>query len=160
MHVLGDLAIQVPGIRFRGCRPHIGARTNIRAYQVCRDGPMFKPQPSLEKSHREGKAARQELLREALKPLEAIRMQEVEKVAEQEVSELERVSLGTTPEARRRSKRRLKTMIIGFGVILVIIGIALAAYVATYENEPVLIALGPAYIGVIVIIAAMRGKKL
>ncbi|HEX7393254.1 MAG TPA: hypothetical protein VF374_09965 [Thermoplasmata archaeon] len=100
------------------------------------------------------------MLREALKPLEAIRMQEVEKVVEREVAELERVSLGTTPEARRRSKRRLKTMIIGFGIILVIIGIALAAYVATYENEPVLIALGPAYIGVIVIIAALFGKKL
>lgn len=51
-------------------------------------------------------------------------------------------------------------MIIGIGVILVITGIALAVYVATYENEPFLIALGPAFIGVIVIIAALFGKKL
>ena len=81
-------------------------------------------------------------------------------MAEEEVTDLERVSLGKTPEVRRRSKHRLKTMIIGFGVILVIMGIALAAYIATYESESVLIGLGPALTGVIVIIAAVFGKKL
>jgi hypothetical protein len=80
-------------------------------------------------------------------------------VAEEEVTDLERVPLGTTPEVRRRSKHRLRTAIIGLGVILVIIGIALSVY-AAYEGEAVLIALGPAFIGVIVIIAALCGKKL
>jgi len=81
-------------------------------------------------------------------------------VTEEEVSDREKVSMGATPEARGRSKRRLKTLIIGVGVILVIMGIALAVYVAMYEDEPVLIALVPAFIGVIVIIAALFGKKL
>lgn len=51
-------------------------------------------------------------------------------------------------------------MIIGLGIVLIIIGIALAVYVATSEDDSVLIALGPAYIGVVVIIAALRGKVL
>jgi cation transporter-like permease len=80
-------------------------------------------------------------------------------VAEEKVTDLERVSLGTTPEVRRRSKRLLKTTIIGLGVILVIIGIALAVYTAMYESEDGLIVLAPAFIGVIVIIAAVYGKK-
>jgi hypothetical protein len=81
-------------------------------------------------------------------------------VTEEEVADREKVSIGTTQEARRRSKRRLKTLIVGVGVILVIMGIALAVYVAMYEDESVLIALVPAFIGVIVIIAAILGKKL
>ena len=81
-------------------------------------------------------------------------------LTEEEITDREKVSNGPTPEPRGRPKRRLKTMIIGVGVILVIIGIALAAYVATYEDESFLIALGPAFIGVIVIIAALFGKKL
>jgi hypothetical protein len=87
-------------------------------------------------------------------------VQEGKDVTEEEVSDREKVSIGTTPEPRGRSKRRLKTLIIGVGVILVIMGIALAVYVAMYEDEPVLIALVPAFIGVIVIIAALFGKKL
>jgi len=79
---------------------------------------------------------------------------------EEEITDSEKVPNGPTPESRGRPKHRLKTMIIGVGVILVIIGIALAIYVATYEDEPFLIALGPAFIGVIVIIAALLGKKL
>ena len=63
-------------------------------------------------------------------------------------------------EGRGQSKGRLKTMIIGLGVALVIIGVALAAYVAANEDGPILITLAPAYIGVIVIIAALRGKRL
>ena len=66
----------------------------------------------------------------------------------------------STPGSRGRPKRRLKTVIIGIGAALIIIGVALAAYVATNEDEPFLIALGPAFIGVIVIIAALFGKKL
>jgi hypothetical protein len=99
-------------------------------------------------------------LREALKASKVIRTEEGKKVAEREVANPERVSLGTTPEPRTKSKGRLKTMIIGLGVVLIIIGIALAVYVATSEDDSVLIALGPAYIGVIVIIAALRGKVL
>ena len=87
-------------------------------------------------------------------------MQEGKDVTEEEVADREKVSVGTIPEARGRSKRRLKTLIIGVGVILVIMGIALAVYVAMYEGESVLIALVPAFIGVIVIIAALFGKKL
>ena len=81
-------------------------------------------------------------------------------MAEREVANPEKVSLGTTQELRTKSKGRLKTVIIGLGVALIIIGIALAVYVATSEDDSVLIALVPAYIGVIVIIAALRGKKL
>ena len=87
-------------------------------------------------------------------------MQEGKDVTEEEVADREKVSVGTTPEARGRSKRRLKTLIIGVGVILVVMGVALAVYVAMYEDESVLIALEPAFIGVIVIIAALFGKKL
>lgn len=89
-----------------------------------------------------------------------IRTEEGKKVAEKEVANPEKVSLGTTPEPRTKSKGRLKTTIIGLGVVLIIIGIALAVYVATSEDDSVLIALAPAYIGVIVIIAALRGKVL
>ena len=89
-----------------------------------------------------------------------MRTEEREKVAEKEASYPEKVSLGTTPEQRTKSKGRLKTTIIGLGVVLIIIGVALAVYVATSEDDSVLIALVPAYIGVIVIIAALRGKVL
>ena len=89
-----------------------------------------------------------------------MRTEEREKVAEKEASYPEKVSLGTTPEQRTKSKGRLKTTIIGLGVVLIIIGIALAVYVATSEDDSVLIALVPAFIGVIVIIAALFGKKL
>ena len=81
-------------------------------------------------------------------------------MAGREVTNPEKVSLGTTPEPRKKSKGRLKTMIIGLGVVLIVIGIALAVYVATSEDDSVLIALVPAYIGVIVIIAALLGKRL
>jgi len=81
-------------------------------------------------------------------------------MAGEEATDSEQVSIGPTPKPPGRPKRRLKTMIIGTGVILVIIGVSLAVYVATNEDEPVLIALGPAFIGVIVIIAALFGKKL
>lgn len=80
-------------------------------------------------------------------------------MTEKEVADREEVSIEPTPESRGRPKRRLKTMIIGIGAILIILGIALAVYVATYEDEPFLIALGPAFIGVIIIIAALFGKK-
>lgn len=50
-------------------------------------------------------------------------------------------------------------MIVG-GVALIVIGIALAVYMAVFEDEPFLIALGPAFIGVMIIIAALFGKKL
>jgi len=81
-------------------------------------------------------------------------------VTEEGIADREKGSIGATPEARGRSKRRLKTLIIGVGVILVVMGIAFAVYVAMYEDEPVLIALGPAFIGVIVIFAALFGRKL
>jgi hypothetical protein len=81
-------------------------------------------------------------------------------MAEEEDTGPERVSLGTNPEVRRKPKRRLKTAIIGLGAALIIIGVALAAYVAANEDEPFLIALAPAFIGVIIIIAALFGKKL
>jgi hypothetical protein len=51
-------------------------------------------------------------------------------------------------------------MIIGVGAILIVIGIALAIYIATQEGGPFLFALAPAFIGIIVIIAALSGKKL
>jgi hypothetical protein len=89
-----------------------------------------------------------------------IRTEEGKKVAEKEVADPERVSLVTTPEPQRKPKGQLKTTIIGLGVALIIIGIALAVYVATSDDDSVLIALVPAYIGVIVIIAALRGKAL
>jgi len=73
---------------------------------------------------------------------------------------VEKESVGPTPKSKEGPKRRLKTMIIGIGIILVIIGVALAVYVAVYEDEPFLIALAPAFLGVIVIIAALFGKKL
>ena len=79
-------------------------------------------------------------------------------MAGKELADPEEVSLGTTPEPQKKSKGRLKITIIGLGVVLIIIGIALAAYVASSEDDSVLIALGPAYIGVILIIAALRGK--
>ena len=102
----------------------------------------------LAKDHRGGKA------------IEVMRKWRRKKVAEKEVANPEKASLGTTPEPRTKSKGRLKTMIIGLGVVLIIIGIALAVYVATSEDDSVLIALVPACIGVIVIIAALRGKVL
>lgn len=35
----------------------------------------------------------------------------------------------------------------------------MALYMAAYEDEPFLIALGPAFIGVMIIIAAVFGKR-
>ena len=87
-------------------------------------------------------------------------MEEEKKVAGREVVNPEEVSLGTTPEPQKKSKGRLKITVIGLGVVLIIIGIALAVYAATSEDDSVLIALVPACIGVIVIIAALRGKVL
>jgi len=81
-------------------------------------------------------------------------------MAEGEVIDNERVFNGATLESRGKPKRRLKTMIIGVGAILIVIGIALAIYIATQEGGPFLFALAPAFIGVIVIIAALSGKKL
>ena len=81
-------------------------------------------------------------------------------MTERLVADSENVSIEPTPESRGKQKRRLKTAILGIGVALIIIGAALAAYVAAREDEPFLIALGPAFIGVIVIIAAVFGKKL
>ena len=81
-------------------------------------------------------------------------------MTEDEVTDSEKVSTEPTPESPGKPKRRFKTIVIGVGVVLVIIGIALAVYVATYEDEPFLIALGPAFIGVVVIIAALFGKRL
>ncbi|MBU1157784.1 MAG: hypothetical protein KKE24_00390 [Candidatus Thermoplasmatota archaeon] len=97
---------------------------------------------------------------EALKPRKVIQVQAGKDVTEEEVVDRERVSTVPTPELRGRPKRRLKTMIIGVGAILVIISVALAIYVATSEEESFLIALGPGFLGVIVIIAALYGKKL
>jgi len=81
-------------------------------------------------------------------------------MAENEATVGERSCCGPSPESRGRPKRRLKTMIIGVGVILVIVSVALAVYVATNEDESFLIALAPGFLGVIVIIAALFGKKL
>lgn len=80
-------------------------------------------------------------------------------MAEEEVIDREKASTGPIPESAGRPRERLKTMIIGVGAILIIIGIVLAIYVATQEDEPFLTALAPAFIGVIVIIAALFGKK-
>ncbi|UCE45482.1 MAG: hypothetical protein JSU93_00895 [Methanobacteriota archaeon] len=80
-------------------------------------------------------------------------------MAEEEVIDREKASTGLTPKSAGRPRGRLKTMIIGVGAILIIIGIVLAIYVATQEDEPFLTGLAPAFIGVIVIIAALFGKK-
>jgi len=69
----------------------------------------------------------------------------------------EEVSIGPAPESRGRSKRQFKAMVIG-GAILIITGIALAVYMAAYEEEPFIIALSPAFIGAMIIIAALFGK--
>ena len=81
-------------------------------------------------------------------------------MTERVVADSEEVSIEPTPESGGRQKQWLKTAIIGIGVALIIIGIVLAIYVATQEDEPLLTALAPAFIGVIVIIAALFGKKL
>lgn len=78
----------------------------------------------------------------------------------EEVADPEKKSVGSAPESEGGLKRRLKPLIIGVGAVLIIIGVALALYVATYEDEPFLIALAPAFLGVIIIIAALLGKKL
>ena len=81
-------------------------------------------------------------------------------MAEKEVPDSEVTSAGPAPESFGRPRSRLKTMIMGVGVILIVIGVALATYAAIYEEEAFMIALAPAFIGVIVIIAALFGKKL
>jgi hypothetical protein len=65
----------------------------------------------------------------------------------------------STPESRKRPKCLRKVLIVG-GAILVTTGIALAIYLGAYEDEPFLIALGPAFIGVMIIMAALFGKRL
>ena len=81
-------------------------------------------------------------------------------MAEKEVPDSEVTSARPALESFGRPRSRLKTMIMGAGVILIVIGVALAAYTAMYEDEAFLISLTPAFIGVIVIIAALFGKKL
>jgi hypothetical protein len=96
----------------------------------------------------------------ALKSTKAIQVQEEKEIAENEVTAGERICSGPSPESRERPKHRLKTIIIGIGLALIIIGIALAIYAVVYEDESFLIALAPGFLGVIVIIAALFGKKL
>ena len=98
--------------------------------------------------------------KEALKPHEVIRVREGEELAEEETTDPGKVSTGTEPGAKGGSRHRLRTIIMGIGVVLVIIGAALTMYAAAYEEESVMIALSPAFIGVIVIVVALRGKAL
>jgi hypothetical protein len=81
-------------------------------------------------------------------------------MTEGKTTDREKATIGAAPGSMERPRRRLKTMIIGVGVSLIVIGIALAVYVATHEDESYVIALVPAFIGVIVIIAALFGKRL
>ena len=87
-------------------------------------------------------------------------MDEGEEVAEEEVEDPDKVSNGAEPVAKGGSRHRLKTLIMGIGVVLVIIGAALATYAAAYEEGSFMIALSPAFLGVIVVIVALRGKAL
>ena len=91
---------------------------------------------------------------------EAIRVKRGNDMAGGESTDHEKASIGPAPGPRGMPRQRLKTVILGVGVALIIIGVALAAYVATEEDEPVLMALAPAFIGVIIVIAALFGKKL
>lgn len=75
------------------------------------------------------------------------------------VADHDRESAESTPISRKSLKCRRKALIVG-GAILMITGIALAVYLGAYENEPFLIALGPTFIGVMIIIAALFGKRL
>ena len=81
-------------------------------------------------------------------------------MAEEETPDLGKVSAGAETGAKGGSKHRLRTIIMGIGVVLVIIGAALTTYAAAYEEETVMIALSPTFIGVIVIVVALRGKAL
>ena len=80
-------------------------------------------------------------------------------MTEEGVIDREKASTEPPPESSERPKGRRKGIIVGVGAILIVIGISLAVYVATQEDEPFLIALAPAFIGVIIIIAALFGKK-
>ncbi len=79
-------------------------------------------------------------------------------MAEQEVADRESTSIESTQKSQEKPKGRIKNLILGIGVALIVIGIALAVYIATQEDEPFLIALAPAFLGVIVIIVALFGK--
>ena len=81
-------------------------------------------------------------------------------MVEEEVVERARASAESTMESQGRPKRRLRNLILGIGATLIVIGIALAIYVATQDDEPFLIALAPAFLGVVVVIAALFGKRL
>ena len=78
----------------------------------------------------------------------------------EEIADPGKDSTEAEPEAKGGSRHRLKTLIMGIGVVLVIIGAALATYAAAYEEESVMIALSPAFLGVIIVIVALRGKAL
>lgn len=80
-------------------------------------------------------------------------------MTEDQITNHKGASSEPAPETRKRPGRQVKAMIVG-GVALIVIGIALAVYMAVFEDEPFLIALGPAFIGVMIIIAALFGKKL
>ena len=78
----------------------------------------------------------------------------------EEIADPGKDSTEAEPVAKGGSRHRLKTLIMGIGVVLVIIGAALATYAAAYEEESVMIALSPAFLGVIIVIVALRGKAL
>jgi hypothetical protein len=81
-------------------------------------------------------------------------------VAENEVADSKGTSAGPASESRGRRRSRLKPLIIGVGVILIVLGIALTVYKAIHEGGPFIPTLAPAFLGVIVIIAALFGRKL
>ncbi len=72
----------------------------------------------------------------------------------------EKTTIESTQKSQGKPKGRIKNLVLGIGVALIVIGIALAIYVATQDDEPFLIALAPAFLGVVVIIVALFGKKL
>ena len=86
-------------------------------------------------------------------------MDEGEEVVGEESIDGKEASARHASESPRMSRSKLKTMIMGVGVILILIGASLAVYVAVYEDEPFLIALAPAFLGVIVIVAGLLGKR-
>ena len=80
-------------------------------------------------------------------------------VEEGEVVGSDRMSAGPVSEQQERRGSRLKNLIVGVGVALIVVGVVLAVYIAAYEDEPFLIALAPTFLGIIVIVAAMFGKR-
>ena len=85
-------------------------------------------------------------------------MRKEKNMTKDEVADHDKASSESAPESRKRSKCMRKALIVG-GAILMITGIALAIYLGAYEDEPFLIALGPAFIGVMIVIAALFGKR-